>query len=289
MRPASIRKCRFIFGGGILVLVTFSFYWYGQKTETLVIAQTKLRAQSLVKPEFDNLHHKMLGNKDYSAVIENFTGEHSLSPLAGDRVPKPRFIKPEFLRPGTATDLDGIELEVLARFLRSASVEEGHRKTGTPRPRLDTFADGTSMSEYRKVSSKSEYKYLQAIIFKPSCLLPCHSESGTEAASIDDHMMRPGPNGKWVQVKSGDLAGMAVVSLPMGPISEDINLNRAILDRHGAGDGDPRDDRLVRDCPLCDREAGEWPNNASLIAMKMTMPPPTRLRKSRRLLANKSS
>ena len=34
------RKCRFIFGGGILVLVTTSFYWYGQKTESLVIGQT---------------------------------------------------------------------------------------------------------------------------------------------------------------------------------------------------------------------------------------------------------
>ncbi len=37
------RKCRFIFGGGILVLVTFSFYWYGQKTESLVIGQTTQR------------------------------------------------------------------------------------------------------------------------------------------------------------------------------------------------------------------------------------------------------
>ena len=30
------RKCRFIFGLGILVLVTVSFFWYGQKTESLV-------------------------------------------------------------------------------------------------------------------------------------------------------------------------------------------------------------------------------------------------------------
>ena len=30
------RKCRFIFGLGILVLVSGSFFWYGQKTESLV-------------------------------------------------------------------------------------------------------------------------------------------------------------------------------------------------------------------------------------------------------------
>ncbi len=40
------RKCRFIFGGGILVLVTFSFYWYGQKTERLVIEQTGAPVES---------------------------------------------------------------------------------------------------------------------------------------------------------------------------------------------------------------------------------------------------
>ena len=46
------RKCRFIFGGGILVLVTFSFYWYGQKTESLVIGQTTQAARMLVNPSF---------------------------------------------------------------------------------------------------------------------------------------------------------------------------------------------------------------------------------------------
>ena len=41
------RKCRFIFGGGILVLVSISFYWYGQKTESLVIGQTNQTARML--------------------------------------------------------------------------------------------------------------------------------------------------------------------------------------------------------------------------------------------------
>ena len=43
------RKCRFIFGGGILVLVTFSFY-SGQKTESLVIGQTTQAARMHVNP-----------------------------------------------------------------------------------------------------------------------------------------------------------------------------------------------------------------------------------------------
>ena len=52
------RKCRFIFGGGILVLVTISFYWYGQKTEKLVIGQTTQTARRLVNPTVVDKHYK---------------------------------------------------------------------------------------------------------------------------------------------------------------------------------------------------------------------------------------
>src|SRR4051812_829729 len=50
------RKCRFIFGGGILALVTSSFYLYGQKTEGLVVGQMTEAARVLVKPVVA-LHH----------------------------------------------------------------------------------------------------------------------------------------------------------------------------------------------------------------------------------------
>src|SRR5438309_6022260 len=73
------RKCRFIFGGGILVLVTFSFYWYGQKTESLVIDQTKQTARMLVTPTLTDLHYKALSNKDFEPVIDMLSGD--LSPL----------------------------------------------------------------------------------------------------------------------------------------------------------------------------------------------------------------
>ncbi len=39
------RKCRFIFGAGILVLVTTSFYWYGRRAEELVLAQSTWTAR----------------------------------------------------------------------------------------------------------------------------------------------------------------------------------------------------------------------------------------------------
>src|SRR4051812_15237051 len=63
------RKCRFIFGGGILVLVTCSFYWYGRKTEWLVINQTTQTARMLVKPTLMNLHYKATGDGEYGRLI----------------------------------------------------------------------------------------------------------------------------------------------------------------------------------------------------------------------------
>ena len=48
-------KCRFIFGGGILVLVTYCFLWYGLKTVSLVIPQN--RASRYKPTESDDLLH----------------------------------------------------------------------------------------------------------------------------------------------------------------------------------------------------------------------------------------
>ena len=35
------RKCRFLFGACLLVLITGSFWWYGSRTEELVYAKSR--------------------------------------------------------------------------------------------------------------------------------------------------------------------------------------------------------------------------------------------------------
>ena len=64
------RKCRFIFGLGILVLVSASFFWYGQKTESLVRKQTTQTARMLVGPTLLNIHYKALGNNNFEPVLK---------------------------------------------------------------------------------------------------------------------------------------------------------------------------------------------------------------------------
>lgn len=225
------RKCRFIFGGGILVLVTISFYWYGQKTESLVIGQTTQNARMLVNPVLVDLHYKALGNKDFARLIEMLSGD--LSPLEEKyeaHILNPYKIKYPDSYPSApkANTLDEFERSSLERFLRAADAEESHRKAGTPRKPY-TFSDGTPMWDARVVPGKQKYQYIQAVTFGPNCQMPCHSSSGQEDSLIDDHMMRASAGGKFVAFNPGDLAGVAVVNLPMAPINRAIHRNRAIL------------------------------------------------------------
>ena len=180
------RKCRFIFGGGILVLVSCSFYWYGRKTESLVIGQTNQAARMLVTPTLMNLHYKSLGNKSFDSIIDFLWDD--LTPL--DDLPsydkhilnpyKPRDPK------ASLSDDEAYERKLMARFLRSASAEESYRKAGTPHPKPYTFGDGTPTWHSRVVSkgnNQKEYQYVQAVQFKPGCLMDCHSAARTTSTT----------------------------------------------------------------------------------------------------------
>ena len=54
------RKCRFIFGLGILLLVSVSFFLYGKKTEELVRMQTTQNARAHVDDALNKYHTKLL-------------------------------------------------------------------------------------------------------------------------------------------------------------------------------------------------------------------------------------
>ena len=217
------RKCRFIFGGGILLLVTFSFYWYGQKTESLVIGQTIQTARMLVKPTLINVHYKVVGNEGLSQVM---TIWDDLKPL--DDLPRydKRILSPYSSKKPKNPPPDDFEAATLERFVRSASVETSFRKAGQPRKPY-TFFDGTSMWASRIMPGKKEYQYVQAVLFEPNCLMECHSTNGV--TSLDNHIARQGDDGKWIFTKAGDIAGAVSIRLPMEPTNRAIHNNRAIL------------------------------------------------------------
>ncbi len=222
------RKCRFIFGLGILVLVSGSFFWYGQKTESLVRKQTTQTARMLVGPTLLNIHYKLLGNSNYEPVLKVLVND--FKPL--DELPKydAWVLDPDKPSDAKKQPRDDFERTALARFVHSAP----GRKPGHSPEKQHTFADGTPTWYETITKDKKEYRYVQAVFFKPSCVMDCHgTEADTAAGSLDhldNHMTKLASDGvHWVNTEPDDLAGAVVVSLPMDQTTKAINNNRAML------------------------------------------------------------
>lgn len=231
------RKCRFIFGLGIFLLVTVSFLLYGLKTETLVKKQTTQTARMLVNPTLMNIHYKKLGNEDFESIIDVLWG--GLRPLDDMPNSEPWVLNPYNTKDSKKQPADEFERTTLARFVQAASDEDAMRKAGKPQEKPYYFADGSPMWADRINKTKKEYQYIQAVTFKPSCLMDCHSkdkdggapDSQNESTDhLDNHFWRLAADGQHsVPVKAGDLAGAVVVHLPMEQTEKAINSNRAML------------------------------------------------------------
>jgi two-component system sensor histidine kinase BarA len=217
------RKCRFIFGLGILLLVSVSFFLYGKKTEELVRMQTTQNARMLVDDALHIYHTKLLFMKDFESVINAIWGESKSPgdvPRYGARVLSIYNLKDQEKQPA-----DVWERSQLARFIQADQKNDPARRTAKATDK------SLWMWEKRTINgknNKSEFQYIQAVLFdKPSCLMACHAG---EDSSFDNHLSRPTADGKdWVFPKLGDLAGAMVITLPMDQTTHAINTNRAML------------------------------------------------------------
>lgn len=65
------RKCRFLFGGGLMLLISGSFYFYAQLNARIIEGQNRETAQLLVAPVIMEKHMKAVDiDADYIPVIE---------------------------------------------------------------------------------------------------------------------------------------------------------------------------------------------------------------------------
>jgi signal transduction histidine kinase len=210
------RKCRFIFGGGILALVTLSFWWYGLKTESLVIGQVTEKARVLVGPIVGRQHLKTSADSLERQLIDELSDDRSslndnpgylsnlIKPYSNDPRHKPR---------------DDFERRKLAEFLRADVKQQNAipavQAAAVRKPK--TFADGNPTWEWQIKDGKTEFQYCEAVLFKPNCLINCHltRELGT--------------GGQHTFTKPYDLAAMVTVTLPMEDTNKSIHRNRAIL------------------------------------------------------------
>ena len=65
------RKCRFLFGAGILVLITFSFWFYAYQTEHLAYDQATITCRLLIEPILKDRHAKPPDGQRAANVFDN--------------------------------------------------------------------------------------------------------------------------------------------------------------------------------------------------------------------------
>jgi two-component system, NarL family, sensor histidine kinase BarA len=224
------RKCRFIFGLGILLLVTVSFFLYGKKTEELVLKQTTASARRHVDDALNKYHTKLLFMKDFESVINAIWGE-SKSPDDQPRY-EARVLSVYNLNDREKQPADDWERLQVARFVQAAQKNDPTLKAARSGDKsLPMWEQRTIISTDSNGKKEKQFQYIQEVLFnKPSCLMACHAGPAEEDTHFDNHLSRPTADGKdWVFPKLGDLAGAVVITLPMDQTNKAINNNRAML------------------------------------------------------------
>jgi len=207
------RKCRFLFGLCLLVLITGSFWWYGSSTEELVYATTRSTGRHLVDAIMLQYHWKTLEpEQQYASAIDflsrTLQSEQYQSWLLDPNAPAEE-----------RSTYSRLDAAVLAYFKDRplAAVVPG----GPPR----------SSAEYRefRTADNAEYHYYQPIRWRSSCA-SCHKYRGL----IGDNAAAPAgaaPTGGEPRtlLAENDLMAVVKVVMPDSATRKAINWNRAIL------------------------------------------------------------
>ena len=188
------RKCRFLFGSGLLLLITGSFYFYYSQTKNLVFQQNTTSARLLVAPVILEHHWKWSLSQPSLATQE--TWERPLDAnLVETMVAE---LKPDDLKDYSwellKTDLD----DPASRPFDSAGYEA-----------RDQIIKGKE-TEVQQIG-KQEYHYYAAVTAKESCL-DCHRE----------RMHNP-------NLAEGDLIGLVKISFPLAKTNRELAWNNAVL------------------------------------------------------------
>ena len=211
------RKCRFLFGLCLLVLITGSFWWYGSSTEELVYATTRSTGRHLVDAIMLQYHWKTLEpEQQYASAIEflsrTLQSEQYQSWLLDPDAPAEER--------GRYSRLDAAVLAYFKDRPPAAVVATG----GPPRP-------STEYREFR-TADNAEYHYYQPVRWRSSCA-GCHKYRGVigdnPATGAADAPADKAGGGPRTPVADNALMAVVKVVLPDSATRKAINWNRAIL------------------------------------------------------------
>ncbi len=147
------RKCRFLFGACLLLLITGSFWMYGTLTDELVYNQNQRSGRLLVDTALNALHLEKLETEDdfkrvVQALVENLNREYKWRAIKANSID------------GSGQPQDELEWQLLERWQRAGRD-----------PQIAELEQ--PLFEERHVPERSEYQYYQPIFAKTDCIL-CH-------------------------------------------------------------------------------------------------------------------
>lgn len=185
------RKCRFLFGACLLLLITGSFWWYGQQTENLVLKQNKLKGDLLLDTVLAQKHwEKLETNVEFAEVVPELIKE--LDSKLQQQEYSWKFIRPDNLE---AQQLTPDERRVLDAFLSQPVTKDG------PLP-----------APVERYPNDQQYDYYRPVY-------------ATHARCIECHRLVTGPP----DLAEMDLIAVGRVSISTKATREDMGWNRAIL------------------------------------------------------------
>ncbi len=118
------RKCRFLFGACLLLLITASFWLYGKRTNKIIDEQNRNNGRMLVDQEMAFRHWKRLEatkeNSDYRDIVKmlakSFNKQRYDVRFILPNLPAAKDGGPDGLNP-----IDNFELAAVKRFLKDSS------------------------------------------------------------------------------------------------------------------------------------------------------------------------
>lgn len=189
------RKCRWLIGSGVLILMAASFFFYARETEELAYDQLAHTGRTLVPPVVARMHVRQSqelldGMNEFQRMAEETWPEKLKSYRA-----RPILVAPDPAAPREPGDED-----ILERFR----------------------ADPAKSEETRASPAEQEFRYLGAIRAGASCVR-CHrdrekmTEYGGKPTAADE------------KLQPGDLMGVVSVKLSTEAIEAGFHQNRALL------------------------------------------------------------
>ncbi|MDX1963439.1 MAG: ATP-binding protein [Pirellulales bacterium] len=214
-------KCLLLFAGCLLVLILGSFWWYGNRTEELVYANTRNTGQALVDPvlvqvHWENDEKNIPSLQGYEEVVEEL-GKDWQSKKYKYQVFS-LYNKDQKHHPATEE-----ERQVYERFFKL----QPYKKTAPVENQTGIAYAGNNdelFEEFRD-NARGIYSYYQPVWASNSQCIICHD------TMYKNYLTRQGIafDPTKTELREGDLLGVVKIILPDSDTQKAINFNRAIF------------------------------------------------------------